>query len=108
MSALFEGVLLFGALNMAVELIVIAAFIPPSAKLRLLGSNQALAAFHIVVGLTTLWVHWGTVTGTGSAFVAFIVSFPTLWIAKQVIFGYIDGAGYHRRILGYTLEELRF
>lgn len=106
MGSLFEGVLLFGALNMAVELVVLAVFMPPRVKLRLLGNDRALAMFHVAVGVLTLWVHWGTVTGTGSAFVAFLASFPTLWIAKQVIFGYVQDGHYHRRILGYKVEEL--
>ncbi len=85
---MFEGVLMFGALNIVCELILL-ALIPPKIKLRLLGNYRAMVAFHIVVGGFTLYVHWGTVTGTGSAMVAFIASWPALWVAKQMIFGYV-------------------
>ncbi len=103
---MIEAVYIFALLNMAVELVLI-AMMPARVKLRLLGSDKAMMFFHLVVGGLTLRVHFGSATGTGSAFVAFLGSFPALWIAKQIIFGYVTDGVYHRRLLGYTKEELK-
>jgi hypothetical protein len=99
------GSVIFAVLNMICELILF-GLIPPRTKLRMLGNDKALVMTHLVLGGLTLYVHWGTVTGTGAAMVAFIISFPTLWIAKQVFFGYVRDGKYHRRIIGYTAAEL--
>ena len=100
-----SGAAIFAALNMICELIII-ALIPPRTKLRVLGNDKAMVAVHCTLGLITAYMHWGTVTGSGAAMIAFIISFPTLWIAKQVFFGYVRDNKYHRRIIGYTVQEL--
>lgn len=85
---MISGAAIFAALNMICELIII-ALVPPRWKLRVLGNDRAMIAVHMGMGLITARLHWGTVTGSGAAMMAFVISFPTLWIAKQVFFGYI-------------------
>lgn len=101
---MIEAVIFFGLINVMFEFVVL-SMVPPRARLRLLGNKGAQTAVHIMVMCFVLAVHWGTVTGTMSAFFSFILSMVTIFIA-QVAFGYIRGTTYRRGIIGYTVKEL--
>lgn len=102
---MIDAVIFFGLINVCFEFVVL-SMVPPRARLRLLGNKQAQVTLHIVIMVLVLWVHWGTVTGTMSAFFSFILSMFTVGIAR-LVFGYIENGVYHRRIIGYTVAELQ-
>lgn len=102
---MIDAVVFFGLINVVFELVVL-SMIPPRARLRLLGNKGAQTSLHIVIMVTTLWIHWGTLIGTMAGFLSFILSMVTVGIARQ-LFGYIEDDVFHRRIIGYTADELR-
>ena len=101
---MIEAVIFFGIINVLFEFVVL-GMVPPRARLRLLGNKGAQTIMHVMIMILVLTVHWGTVTGTMSAFFSFILSMVTVFIA-QVTFGYIKGNTYRRGIIGYTVKEL--
>ena len=101
---MIEAVIFFGLINIVFEFVVL-SMVPPRARLRLLGNKGAQTFVHVVVMIFVLTVHWGTVTGTMSAFFSFILSMVTVFVA-QVMFGYMQGTTYRRGIIGYKVEEL--
>lgn len=137
---MLEVVLGFALINILFELTVLGVFVPVRPRLLLLGNQSLLKAIHVVMLIATLYVHWGTVSGTMAGFVAFPASIVAMALAKQV-FGFItmeprqvssnnlefyqhlpdEGKTqvdcgsvvtvmvpiYHRRILGYTVAELK-
>ena len=104
---MIDAVLLFAAINIVFEFVVI-AMIPPKLRLRLLGSKPWSRALHVLILGGVLAVHWGTLIGTMSGFLSFCLSMLTVEIAK-LMFGYITpDEKFHRRIIGYTAEELRW
>jgi len=103
---MIEAVFVFGMINIIFEFIVL-CMIPPRMRLRILGSRARQRVMHVMIMILILIVHWGTVTGTMSAFFSFCLSMLTVEIAK-LVFGYIDDENkFHRRIIGYTADELR-
>lgn len=102
---MIEAVVFFGMINVIFEFVVL-SMLPPRMRLRLLGNKGAQTITHFAVMVFVLWVHWGTVSGTMSAFFSFIISMFTVLIAKN-IFGYIKDGVFHRRIVGYSVDELR-
>ena len=103
---MLDIVLGYALLNILFELTVLVVFVPPRARLRLLGSSRISKTIHVGMFVFTLYVHWGSVLGTTGAFAAFPASILALFLAKQV-FGFITDGVYHRRIIGYKLEELK-
>lgn len=102
---MIEAVLLFGILLGLFEFVVL-SMIPPRYRLRLLGSRPLSHAMHWAMLIANLYVHWGTVTGTMSATLAFVASMVTISIAR-IVYGTIQGDQRVRRgILGYRNEEL--
>lgn len=102
---MIEAVVFFGLINVIFEFVVL-SMVPPRIRLRLLGNVSHQRVLHVVVMCFVLAVHWGTLTGTMSAFFSFCLSMLTTFIARQV-FGYIENDVYHRRIIGYTVAELQ-
>ena len=102
---MIDAVLVFAIINVVFELVLL-SMVPPKWRLRLLGSRTGGVLVHLMIMVLVLIVHWGTLVGTMSGFLSFILSIATFTIAKQV-FGYIEGGVFHRRVLGYKLEELQ-
>ena len=102
---MIDAVIFFGLINVVFEFIVL-GLIPPRARLRLLGSKRGQLTLHIVIMCFVLWTHWGTLIGTMSGFFSFCLSMLTVLIARNV-FGFIEDGNFHRRIIGYKLEELK-
>lgn len=102
---MIEAVIFFGLINVIFEFVVL-SMLPPRMRLRLLGNRGAQTTLHVMIMILVLTVHWGTVTGTMSAFFSFILSMFTVLVAKNV-FGYIEDGVFHRRIIGYSVAELR-
>jgi len=100
-----DAVFVFAIINVAFELVVL-SMVPPKARLRLLGSKGGATLVHLMVMVLVLIVHWGTLVGTMSGFLSFILSIATFAIAKQT-FGYIEDGKFHRRIIGYKVSELQ-
>lgn len=103
---IIQGVLVFGLLSMIVEFILICG-LPPRLRLRMIGSSSMV--FHILAFGFNLAVHWGTLVGTGSAFIAFIGSFLTLYCLKLTfggIYSSPEGLRYRRGIIRYDAQEL--
>jgi hypothetical protein len=103
-NTMIEAVFVFGMINVIFEFVVL-SMMPPRLRLRVLGNKVAQLILHVVILVLVLWVHWGTVTGTMSAFFSFILSMVTVSVAR-VVYGYIEDGVFHRRIIGYTVEEL--
>lgn len=104
---ILESVAAFAAINIVFEFVVI-AMIPPKLRLRLLGSRVWSRVLHICILGGVLTVHWGTLIGTMSGFLSFCLSMVTVEITK-LVFGYITpDEKFHRRIIGYTADELRW
>lgn len=103
---MISAVLLFGVLTAIMEMILLSMF-PPKYRLRILGSANYRNVLHITFLLLNLIIHWGTVIGTMSAVLAFVVSIITLRFAMY-LFGYIvDGRYYHVGWIKYSVEELQ-
>lgn len=102
---MIDAVFVFAIINVVFELVVL-GMVPPRLRLRLLGSRSGGVLVHLMVMVLVLIVHWGTLIGTMSGFLSFILSIVTFAIAKQT-FGYIENDVFHRRIIGYKVEELR-
>lgn len=102
---MIDAVIVFALINVVFELVVL-SMIPPRTRLRLLGNKGAQTALHVCVMVLVLTVHWGTLIGTMSGFLSFVLSIVTIGIAK-LMFGYVDGTRYRRGLVGYKVEELR-
>ena len=102
---MIDAVIFFGIINVLFEFVLL-SMVPPRARLRLLGNKKAQGFVHVVVMAFVLAVHWGTLIGTMSGFFSFILSIATVTIARTV-FGYIEDDVYHRRLIGYTVAELK-
>lgn len=103
---MISAVLLFGALNVAFEFILL-GMIPARQRLRLLGSNAACTVMHISFLVLNLVIHWGTLIGTMSGVFAFIASMFTVALAKRY-WGYIvDKWEYHVGIKKFSISELQ-
>lgn len=104
---MIDAVLVFGCINVLFEFVIL-AMIPPKLRLRILGRKSYQQVIHTLLLITMLMIHWGTLVGTMSGFFSFILSMVTVEIAK-VIFGYITpDEKFHRRIIGYTADELKW
>ena len=102
---MIAAVLLFGALNVLFEFVVL-SMVPPRARLRVLGNRNSQALIHIGVLLANLIIHWGTLIGTMSGILSFVCSIVTIRIA-QFMFGQIkDGRYYTVGLVKYSKEEL--
>ena len=99
------AVLLFGAMNVLFEFIVL-GMVPPRFRLRLLGNEGAQVCVHITCLLLNLTIHWGTLIGTMSGIFSFICSIGTVAVARFV-FGFIEhGRFYKVGLVKYQREEL--
>ena len=99
------AVLLFGALNVLFEFVVL-SMVPPRMRLRVLGNRNSQALLHFGVLLLNLIIHWGTLVGTMSGILSFVCSIFTVRIA-QLVFGQIkDGRYYTVGLVKYSKEEL--
>lgn len=103
---MIDAVLLFGAINIIFEMVLI-SMIPPKHRLRLLGSEGGCNAVHALFLLANLAIHWGTLVGTMSGVLAFVASVVTVRFARK-LFGHIsDGRYYHVGWCKYAPEDLK-
>jgi len=103
---MIDAVLLFGALNVLFEFVLL-CMLPPRLRLRLLGSEAASNAMHIFFLAANLIIHWGTLIGTMSGVLAFVSSIVTVNAARK-IFGRIhEDRYYHVGWIKYSVEELK-
>jgi hypothetical protein len=100
-----DAVLLFGALNVLFEFVLL-SMVPPRWRLRLLGSAYACGLLHVGFLLLNLTVHWGTLVGSMASILAFVSSIVTVEVARR-LFGVIkDGRFYTVGFFRYPAEEL--
>lgn len=103
---MIDAVILFGAMNVLFEFVLL-SMIAPRLRLRLLGSHRASNALHFGFLLLNLVIHWGTLIGTMSGVMAFVMSMVTVRIAR-VVFGSIENDRfYHVGFIKYSTEELK-
>lgn len=103
---MIEAVLLFGAMNIAFEFVLL-GMLSPRVRLRVLGTPHYRNALHIGFLLLNLIIHWGTVIGTMSSVMAFISSLVTVRVA-MLLFGYVESSRYyHVGWIKYSIEELQ-
>ena len=103
---MIDAVLLFGALNMLFEFVLL-SMLSPRLRLRLLGSEGASSAMHVFFLLANLAIHWGTLVGTMAGVLAFVASIATVSVARK-LFGRIKGGRYyHVGWIKFSKEELR-
>lgn len=103
---MIDAVLLFGALNVLFEFVLL-AMLTPRLRLRLLGSEAASNALHVFFLAANLAIHWGTLIGTMSAVLAFVSSIVTVRIARTVFGSIAEGRYYKVGLVKYSTEELR-
>ena len=102
---MIDAVLLFGAMNVLFEFIVL-SMVPPKQRLRLLGNRNSQILLHFVCLSLNLLIHWGTLVGTMSGIFSFICSIGTVAVARFV-FGFIeDGRYYKVGLVKYQHKEL--
>ena len=103
---MIDAVLVFGALNVLFEFVLL-CMMRPRTRLRVLGSEAASNLLHVGFLMANLVIHWGTLVGTMSGVLAFVASIVTVNIAR-VVFGRIeDGRHYHVGFIKYAVEELK-
>jgi hypothetical protein len=68
---MIDAVLLFGAMNVLFEFIVL-SMVPPKQRLRLLGNHNSQILLHVICLSLNLLIHWGTLIGTMSGIFSFI------------------------------------
>lgn len=103
---MIDAVLLFGAINIIFEMVLI-SMIPPKHRLRLLGSEGGCNAVHALFLLANLAIHWGTLVGTMSGVLAFVASVVTVRFARK-LFGHITGGRYyHVGWIKYPIELIK-
>ena len=100
-----EAVLIFGVLLGTFEFVLL-SMLPPKYRLRFLGSNTLCGILHMLFLVLNLWVHWGTLTGTMSATLSFVVSIITVSVARLVYGTIVDDVRVRRGLMGYRTEEL--
>ena len=103
---MIDAVLLFGALNVLFEFVLL-SMLPPRLRLRLLGSEAASNALHVFFLLANMAIHWGTLIGTMSAVLAFVSSIVTVRIARTVFGSITEGRYYKVGLMKYSIEELK-
>jgi hypothetical protein len=101
---MIDAVLLFGAMNIVFEFVLL-SMMPPKYRLRVLGSSAMRNALHVLFLTLNLIVHWGTLIGSMSSIMAFIASMVTVRIA-QFIYGSITDQQYIVGVKRYSWEEL--
>lgn len=103
---MIDAVLMFGALNVLFEFVLL-CMLRPRTRLRVLGNPVLSNLMHTGFLSLNLLIHWGTLIGTMSAVLAFVSSIVTVNIAR-VVFGRIeDGRHYHVGFIKYSVEELK-
>ena len=103
---MIDAVLLFGALNVLFEFVLL-CMLPPRLRLRLLGSETASNALHVFFLAANLIIHWGTLIGTMSGVLAFVSSIATVRVARMVFGSITDGRYYKVGVVKYSAEELK-
>lgn len=102
---MIDAVLMFGALNVLFEFVLL-CMVTPRLRLRLLGNEGACTMVHVSFLLSNLAIHWGTLIGTMSAVLAFVSSLLTVSVARK-LFGVItEGRYYKVGLIKYSREEL--
>jgi hypothetical protein len=102
---MIEAVLIFGLLLGTFEFVLL-SMLAPRYRLRLLGSNSMCGVLHITMLVLNLWIHWGTLTGTMSATLSFVVSIITVSVARVVYGTIVNDVRVRRGFMGYKTEEL--
>lgn len=103
---MIEAVLLFGAMNVVFEFVLL-SMLSPRTRLRVLGSTAASNFLHVMFLSLNLLIHWGTLIGTMSAVGAFITSMVTVQAARLLYGRVVDDRYYHVGWFKYSLEELK-
>lgn len=103
---MIDAVLMFGALNVLFEFVLL-CMLSPRLRLRLLGSEAASNALHVFFLLANMAIHWGTLIGTMSSVLAFVSSIVTVRIARSVFGSITEGRYYQVGLIKYSVEELK-
>ncbi len=101
-----EIVLTFGLMMSLFEFVLV-VMLPVRVRLRLLGNASYKMMAHMGMLLINLWVHWGTVTGTMSATLAFIASLGVLEASTRLFGKLVDGRYYTIGLVRYNASELK-
>ena len=102
---MIDAVLLFGALNVCFEFVLL-SMLTPRLRLRLLGSEPLSMTMHIAFLIAFLFIHWGTLIGTMSGVLAFVASILTVNVARKVFGTITEGRYYRVGWIKYSREEL--
>ena len=103
---MIDAVLVFGFINVLFEFVVL-SMLPVRTRLRLLGNKQAQLLTHSLIFVLVITVHWGTLIGTMSGFLSFVLSMATIR-AAQALFGKLEGGRYYTLgLVRYSPSELK-
>ena len=102
---MIDAVLLFGALNVCFEFVLL-CMLSPRTRLRLLGNEGASNAMHVFFLVANLAIHWGTLVGTMAGVLAFVASIVTVNVAGKLFGTITEGRYYKVGWVKYSREEL--
>ena len=103
---MIDAVLVFGFINVLFEFVVL-SMLPPRIRLRLLGSKNQQLFVHCLIFVLVICVHWGTLVGTMSGFLSFVLSMVTVR-AAQALYGKLEGGRYYTLgLVRYSPSELK-
>ena len=102
---MIDAVLLFGALNVCFEFVLL-CMLSPRTRLRLLGNEGASNAMHVFFLVANLAIHWGTLVGTMAGVLAFVASIVTVNVARKLFGTIAEGRYYKVGWVKYSREEL--
>lgn len=103
---MIDAVLLFGALNIIFEMVLL-GMLRPRTRLRVLGNPAACSALHVLFLVANMAIHWGTLIGTMSAVLAFISSIVTIGVCKR-LWGFVtDDRFYTVGFIKYSVGEIK-
>ena len=99
-------VISFAIILVAFEFVIL-CMVTPKLRLRLLGNEAAKVSVHMIMLLINMWVHWGTVVGTMSATLSFIVSLGVLAASTRLFGKLVEGRYYTIGLVRYNVEEIK-
>lgn len=101
---MLEAVIIFGSISAIFEAVILLK-LPIRLRLKLLGSGTAVGFIHIVISLTNLAIHFGTITGSMTAIVAGLASFVTVPLVRKYT-GYIKNKRYYPGVKRYAIADI--
>ena len=99
-------VVMFAIVNVIFELVVL-SMVNPYTRLRILGSDSACTALHVLCLALNLIIHWGTLIGTMSGISSFVCSIVAVHFARSLWGTIKDNRYYTVGWVKYSTKEIK-